>query len=161
MPVYVLTEKDRDLLRRVIDREQRRNSNPHARPRTNADTDFMAPEVYLAKAPTGGIPARLGNAPGSVECDIYKIVEGALVTTEFSKTVYNLGEEIEEETWVVVVRDKYGSWIVLSRTEILEGFTGVKEVVVMVACEDSTLTVTTEYWEFVNGKLVEIATGTS
>ncbi len=41
------------------------------------------------QAPSGGIPARSGTTPGSAECDIMELINGALTLTGESFTVYS------------------------------------------------------------------------
>lgn len=87
-----------------------RRGNPQLRPAENPSTG-PAPEVYVAKAPTGGIPPITGTTPGSAECDIYRLVDSGLeaVGAGVSRTVYNLST-FRFNSWVTLTRDKYGKW---------------------------------------------------
>lgn len=106
MPVIFLSEKDRDLLQELLDKERGDRVNTPSRPPMDRSweeaEDHQAPETYIALPPAGGIPAMSFNegattgtsddvyTPGSADCDIYKIVDGVLTDTGFTKTVYNL-----------------------------------------------------------------------
>ncbi|KKN23027.1 hypothetical protein LCGC14_0908980 [marine sediment metagenome] len=114
-----LTEKDRDLLQGLLDKERKGRVNTPSRPqqeRSYAEAqDYLAPETYIALPPGGGIPAfsvvdltgtgtivagEIGT-PGFAECDVYKIVGGELVAAGFTKDVYNLSpREIPREVTI-------------------------------------------------------------
>lgn len=94
---------------------------PENRITQSNDNLNQAPEVYIARVPDAGIPA-LGegntgtasdDAPGSADCDIYKINDDddleRVATLE--KTVYNLSTKKIMERWVPVFRDKFGKWL--------------------------------------------------
>lgn len=88
------------------------------------------PDVYIARTPSGGIPALtlapgtgstgadIEDEPGQAECDIYRVItSGAdeiLVPVEsLFKTVYNLSTTaVSGQTWVKVIKDKFGTWLV-------------------------------------------------
>lgn len=82
------------------------------------DNDHQAPETYIAKAPSDGIPAFSDNAPGFADCEIYKVIGASVanptiaLVTSAKKRVYNLTlGSIPAETLFSIVRDKFGHWI--------------------------------------------------
>lgn len=124
---YTLSEPDREkFLQMWRDFVSRRG------PQQRQDTTKppQAPEVYVARTPTAGIPA-LGvegtgtstdDVPGSADCPIYQLVDapGTAEDAFLSKvgqvehTVYNVGEEdVPGDRWVVIIRDKFGKWLVV------------------------------------------------
>ena len=94
------------------------------------DEGYLPPEVYVARTPTGGIPALSqgtdtgtdgtaldDDVPGSAECRIYRVLgtgsSARLVYAGLTKWVYNLnGADLAGDTWVKVSRDKFGTWLV-------------------------------------------------
>lgn len=126
---YVLSENDREALKRFMDRTKggRINSGRD----WEEENDHQAPEVYVARTPTGGIPqldegsgvgtgTSATDSPGRANCDIYRVKRYGDVpeledVPNFSKLVYNLaGDLIPGNQWVIVVRDKYGDWFVVN-----------------------------------------------
>lgn len=94
---------------------------------------YQAPEVYIAKTPPGGIPALsqatatgtgtgtdTTDTPGYANCDIYRIqLYGDVPELEpvggLFRRVYNVaGDLVPGNQWIVVVRDKFGSWLVVA-----------------------------------------------
>ena len=65
------------------------------------------PELYYARAPVGGIPARVGIVLGSALCDIYeRNNDDELVDTGRNETVYNVsGTAVEASAWLIVATD--------------------------------------------------------
>jgi hypothetical protein len=128
---FVLNEKGKKLLEVTILKLLKQYVSPPNRsagPHGIAEHEEMpAPEMYVALTPIGGIPALVqasstpgeGDEPGVADCQIYKIVKGADDFLEevanVTKPVYNLnGEEIAGETWVLVQRDKFGTWFAIT-----------------------------------------------
>lgn len=124
---YLLTEKDRELIRGLIAEERRRYGGTAQRPHNDGE-DWQTPEVYVANTPEGGIPALSdlgtgsgagpGDVPGYADCDIYKIKldgDGEPTTVKagsLSKRVYNFSASgITGDSWVLTIRDKFGKWI--------------------------------------------------
>lgn len=104
---------------RMLEAERKRLRNVPLRPgHVTTDADHFAPEVYIALAPTGGIPAMVGDVPGVAECDVYRIVQPDgddpyMIPTEGTRRVYNLSDSaVSSDTYVLAQRDKYGSWCV-------------------------------------------------
>lgn len=93
-------------------------------------------ETYVARTPDGGITALdpgiasvLGTGttpdaygpdiPGSADCTVYQLaVVGGdagpavlqVLADEYLVTVYNLGAAVPGDTWVLVTRDRFGTW---------------------------------------------------
>jgi hypothetical protein len=78
-----------------------------------ANEQGTAPEVYIARAPSGGIPASDGTTPGSAICDVRYIgPDGKLYLVGTSQTVYNVTDTaVDSSDDVSVHRDKFGKWI--------------------------------------------------
>lgn len=124
--VFAFSEDDARLLRQLIERERRQVQNTRNRPAPLADIP-QAPDVFVVKAPDGGIPALDAEAgtgtgtgtlgyPGSAICTIYTAREVGGYTklvrrTNFEKRVYNMSEAtIPEGSWCLITRDKSGTW---------------------------------------------------
>ena len=87
--------------------------------------DHQAPETYVAKTPSGGIPALTeaspDEQPGSATCSIYLIREDSITgvaelvrVTNLDKIVYNLTtDDIAGDTWITVTRTKFGKWMAM------------------------------------------------
>lgn len=122
----VLTEADGEILLNMIEREKK---TPRNKLIPEQERPSGSPEVYIAKL-TENIPALelsgevgtgTGTAtfdiPGSAACDIYRVVphpsgESYLeLVTGFNKTVYNVAPVAIHAGYVVIKREKYGSWI--------------------------------------------------
>lgn len=118
---YLLSESDRDAIQELL-RTWRKSPDPLTR---HIEHPLLyAPEVYIARVGDTGISglnddADIGTAPGagspgSAECNIYQLLEtGELEIIEgLTRTVYNLrATAISANTWILVVRDKFGRWI--------------------------------------------------
>jgi hypothetical protein len=65
------------------------------------------PEICYAKAPSGGIPARVGDVLGSAVCDLYeRNNDDELVDTGRNETVYNIsGTAVEGNAWIVITTE--------------------------------------------------------
>ena len=118
---YYLTNKDRYLLNKLhVIFSGHVTPNRHYSPE-----EFVpkGPDVYIALVPEEGIPAATDNAgtgvpsfiagdkPGSLDCDIYRIINGELKLAGPTQTVYNLTSSDIEEGWIAVQRDKFGNWL--------------------------------------------------
>lgn len=121
-----ITTDDIDVLNRIIKRERERVQNTPSRPmqdRPDEHEDYLAPEVYLAQAPSSGIAAMdltgANPVPGVATCDIWRIwldssnnptLQKVAHLTEY---VFNPHcERVPANWWVVIERTKYGHWIV-------------------------------------------------
>jgi hypothetical protein len=118
---YLLTAADRELLIQEITARihsrQNNGGSPEQPPYWN-----QSPEVYVAKIPTGGIPARTGTTPGQADCEIFKIdttgtptlTAVELPSTDpFERSVYNVydAEIPASQGYALINRDKYGKWV--------------------------------------------------
>lgn len=133
MPLHLLTTAEVNLLQRLLDLHHGELSvQPLRSPgesQFSEGEDHQAPETYIAFVPATGLPALTpdpdtGTAgfaiPGSVSCDIYKIIDSVVGTTDpvpelkpigISKTVYNLNTAEVPEGWISVHRTKFGRWV--------------------------------------------------
>lgn len=129
MAIPVLSQSDIALLREIV---------THYRQLVQAgvgnggsEQDLQASDVYIARAPTEGIPALtiegytgtsegLGGeipVPGYAECQIWRVSELVLDSSTLSqvgyltKLVFNVAQvAIEGDTFFPVVKDKHGIW---------------------------------------------------
>ena len=114
----------REIARRVLGG----SINAFGRGKTPADTweDHQAPEVYIAKAPNGiggfvvgdtGTGTGSYDEPESAMCDVHAISESDTIPDlrdiGLEQRVFNVGEEIDSDTWIVIVRDKFGHWLAI------------------------------------------------
>jgi hypothetical protein len=128
---FSLSENDKTLLQRMLDRERNRVLNTRQRP-DPWPQDWQATDVYVAIAPlspgsgtgTGslqeeGIPPIVGMSPGVAEgCTIYQLIKSSTVpygtlqplSSGLVQTVYNLGPKIDQGQPFLVARDKFGQW---------------------------------------------------
>lgn len=124
---FVLSAADRAALIAALRRSRAEPLNPRGRevpPRRLGTT----PEVYVARAPSGGIQSRIFNLPGHAECDIYRLVPStprpALRAAGFTRIVYNLTGVILQgpgglRPYFLTHRDKFGDWYVKCATCIV------------------------------------------
>jgi hypothetical protein len=135
-PIYGLSSEDRDKVQQVITLLRGLGLTHVGQLRAPSDKFWLenlavqAPEIYVAKTPTGGIPAMdqaedtgtgTGtvdlDSPGSADCDIYRI-EFATPTSSptlvaisgLTRTVYNLTNSAITDEWVLAHKDKWGFW---------------------------------------------------
>lgn len=127
--LYALNAKERLIfLELVKDYRERRVQGPGGgRPELE---DYPSTDCYIARTPTGGIPALDDHLPGTAvdtdptddepgyaACDIYRIVlvddVYALQSMETEKLVFNLSQTaVDGDAWVGIVKEKSGHWIV-------------------------------------------------
>lgn len=126
--VYVLSRELMEAVRRAEEAVRQARQNTENR-QVVEDPPIQTPEVYIALTPAGGIPALTVlpgtgtggyDQPGVAECNIYqaRFIGGSPLTPEIvpvpnvSRLVYNLSTTaIGGDVWILLVRDKYGSWI--------------------------------------------------
>lgn len=112
---FVLSESDRDTLKEIIAEFRGMPASTTGRAAISK-RHIQAPEVYVALSPEGGIPGAefgIGDIPGSADCDVYKLVDGELEYAGFDRHVFNLSaDEIAEQQWILINRDKWGQWYV-------------------------------------------------
>lgn len=151
---YVLSQSDVERLREVVRQVLgERMSNPVVSRRQDRSA---APEVYVARTPTGGIAALQSDVgtgtgdpsldqPGSAECEIYQIVPAEasgdspsmMPVDGLTQTVYNLsGSDVAGNAWVLVFREKFGSWVA---APVSTGGGGIDRVVDVVHVVDGAL----------------------
>lgn len=128
-PLFGLTAQDHEILRHLIQwyRTQSPILNTRNRPQIERERNSEAPQLYIARTPTDGIPSNSSNdvgspsddEPGSAECEIYQVLRynnpvTVSPTAANDKTVYNIGNDsIPGDTWIIVARDAFGSWIAI------------------------------------------------
>lgn len=125
---YILSEDDVRILREflyVYNRQQRYVNAFGRGPDNKIDHEEMhTSELYIARSSSGGIPALqsfgstgIGDIPGSALCTVFKTSQSADLTedvTGYQHTVYNISTSaIPGDTWLIIVRDKYGKWYAL------------------------------------------------
>ncbi len=143
-PGYYLTPEDRQVLDRFLSSESRRHRGRQAHGEAAGDVDdqeFLAPEVYVARTPAGGIPAMDAGAatasswtgtgtgtnvpaddvPGRADCYVWFVVRAddgtptLLPVAADALEVLNLSAAaVAGDQWVLVVRDKFGEWWVVT-----------------------------------------------
>lgn len=134
MAPILLTDSDKKQLKEIIHQVRSLPQNPRNRPAV-VEPDHNAPDVYVARTPSGGIPAMTrgpfptgtgsGTAdyddPGQAECEIHQLVnftdpvtglqDGDLIDVQFTRTVWNISDSpIPGNSWILAVRDKFGVW---------------------------------------------------
>lgn len=118
--ITALDDRDRRLIQELI------RTSKSARPPVGRELEDLqddAPEVYVARTPVGGIDGLqeetgtgINDRPGYATCNIYRILSINSIPTLFpipslTKRVYNLSHDrIGGNRWVMVTRDKLGSW---------------------------------------------------
>lgn len=119
---FFLTSDDREILKQLIHEHRLRPRNV----REYGEQITVAgnfPDVYVAKLPNSGIPARSGNVPGVATCDIYKIdittpsTPTMTAATSVTRDVYNVYPvttyctTASSSQYVRIQRDKFGRWL--------------------------------------------------
>lgn len=104
------SDADLELLKKFIQqlKDQSVNQGSREGPAPLRNT----PDVYVIYTPAGGIPSRDRFRPGSVDCQIYRVINGLLEVTGLPlRTVYNVGyQKVEGHQFVRITRDKFGTW---------------------------------------------------
>jgi hypothetical protein len=114
--VRLVSEPDHELLRKVIQKEIRRELAGESE---KLDDPDKTQDIYIAKVPDDQdfIPARSGTTCGSLDCDIYKIdvADGSLdIITDVERKIYNIylcKLYRLAQPYFNVVRTKHGLWI--------------------------------------------------
>lgn len=146
MSLRDFSDSEMAILQKIVEDYKRRENR-------STETDRLefspqASDVYAAKTPVTGIPAREGLVPGYAECDIYKMVEDTpqlppvtleAVTypdsTPYTKYVYNLSTSPVTDDYIPIEKSKFGFWMPVAggggvacdfiRFRILEAFVDV------------------------------------
>lgn len=130
---YILSQKDLDILKDVVQSVRNRRVNMTNRYGPYSDNG-PSTDIYVALTPDEGI-SRLetvfngpgenhgdGDKPGYADCTIVQLVE---TSGEFSletiegktERIYNLSDaKIPGNIWILVAKDKYGRWYVTENT---------------------------------------------
>lgn len=126
---YFLDDNDIALLRGLVERERSRSPNAVPRSRQDQPEEWLAPELYAALTPSGGVPALtegpdpgslpgVDDTPGTASVPLYRRTPTAtgfrMDNTGRSITVNNLSTSaVAGDQWVLVARDKYGQWYII------------------------------------------------
>ncbi len=124
MSLRDFTADDMALLKSIIrDVTNQRANTPSRLPGESAwdkDEDHQAPETYIAKTPTGGIPGLSDTTPGRATCTLYKVQLNQSTGPELvqvsnaQKEIYNTSEtDIDGDIFIPVTRSKVGKWLAL------------------------------------------------
>src|SRR5262245_6155016 len=99
------SDADIEVLKGMVEAERNRRRNTTGRSTRDRieDEEMLAPEVYIARVPAGGIPALveesgagIEDTPGQADCDVYQVVRDNSTTSHLEKiameklTVLNL-----------------------------------------------------------------------
>lgn len=129
--MYWLTEEEIRTIQSVLDlvRNQLKNTQ---RGDKFLENDHQAPEFYVARAPSDGIPSMVeasGTGTGTgvgvypsmvaADCQIYQVLEReaeglaeVIPVGGLTKRVFNISTSaIAGDTWFQVTRDKFGTWV--------------------------------------------------
>lgn len=146
---YLLSENDRRVLKEVVRDYETRRGNVSSR--SEQGTPSAAPEVYVARVPSDGIPAldegftgtgtgtgTADDSPGYAVCAVYRVVlDGTGTPTlirvgDLNKVIYNLSTRtVSGGGWILTTRDKFGYWFAGGAVDLEDdgaGATGTKIV---------------------------------
>jgi hypothetical protein len=119
---FTLSQADVDFLKKLRDEHERRNINTPNRFEP-PEQEVYVPDIYIAHAITG-VPALTGTAgtgtgtgygdiPGAATLGLFKLGgDGQLHPLHYTRKVYNLSTTAIPAGWVVIERDKWGTWLV-------------------------------------------------
>ncbi len=130
--LHGLTDADLALVKELVQAHRDRSDTPRRGDHYSVDhEETFAPETYLARTPTGGIPAlgenttgtgttdELDDSIGYADCEIYKVVKTGNTSYRLEKLrgrthkVFNPAPvPIPERQLVLITRDKFGTWFV-------------------------------------------------
>lgn len=122
-------ESDQRILRELVRQVRTGRLNPQIQNVPPTD-DPQAPETYIALPPDDGIPALIrigtaaipqeGDSPGTANCDIYNISSAGGLTKvgTVSEKVYNLTTTLVQQDWIIVIRTKFGLWVIPESTAV-------------------------------------------
>lgn len=119
--VFLPSESTKQEIMEALDKGKhtRQNTSQRGNDGRIDHEEHQAPETYIAKTPSEGISALVGDVPGYADCDIWRIIgeSGTPVLRKLGALfhrVYNIEEvHIEGGIWVPITRDKAGSWLIL------------------------------------------------
>jgi hypothetical protein len=115
--MYFLSQEDGRILQELLSAYRAGRLNPGAgRVDDSSAEDYLTPETYIAKVPSGGISGVSGGSPGKADADIYRVsTAGALEKISVkAKTLHNVfGAALAENTYTAAFRDKFGKWITI------------------------------------------------
>lgn len=112
---YVLSQEAFDVVMEAVRLLRTTVRNTRNRPEVPREP-ITAPDVYIAKTPPNTpIPAKSGTTVSSVECNIWRIINGQLLQLSgLTRAIYNLNPvAIPADTEFPVMRDKPGQWLAM------------------------------------------------
>jgi len=130
---YVLTEKDRDLLKRKL-------GSLHPWPNIHGEQEpgpDRASDVFVARVQSslGGISALADDSdngfyePGCSMCDLFQIVPGdsthlynLIQISGLAVPVFNVSSSIINGEWIVVAMDRHGHWVAITIPHSVDQF---------------------------------------
>lgn len=119
--VRTFTEEEVRLLQQGIDDTRSYKTTRPMQSESNVERDeILAPEVYVCRTPSGGIPPATSAGeglltPGYADCRVYQVVDVSgipdLREIGTSQRVYTFSlSGIEGNVWQLIKRDKFGRW---------------------------------------------------
>lgn len=117
--IVTLSPDDVRILQQFLDAQRRQVVNPRNRP--HFENESQSPETYIALTPETDIPGINGTVISYGRCNVYRILfgttEDTLVQVDPAVDVYNLDSQaLQSSTWVIVTRDKFGTWVAVGGT---------------------------------------------
>ncbi len=137
---YYLSENDLKILKEVVSKVGHLTTRPQAG--DVADQIPKAPDVYVVRTPSGGIPALTEEAgtgsgfnndePGSADCRVYQLVPDGATYRLFKAGAGDLNVEVHNlsatavagDSWVLAAKDKFGKWWAIPTAVTEEAGTG-------------------------------------
>ena len=121
---YGFTEREAVVLRDLVARVHMDSANLRQRSHTPEHVSG-APDVYVVYTPSEGVPGLSGSGnPGVAACEVYQIVYigtstlPELIDTGNQVDVFNIDcVATPGDSWAVVTRDKFGSWLIVDVAE--------------------------------------------
>lgn len=120
MKVVTLNEASARELKDLAAEVRRLLRSASGRAAVDIEDGGQAPELFVARAPSpGGIPPMVDTTPGHTNCKVYQAVYPAPDSDDIelveigddTRPVYSLlQDEVPADTWVLVQRDKTGTW---------------------------------------------------
>lgn len=133
MELFGLTAADVATIKEMVAAFRSTPRNPSRAPEHTVEREeTFAPEVYAALTPFAGLPGRTGGVfPGSAVCQIYRTIPteadepGRRELVEvpgLTRRVFNIhADGIPGTTFVIIERDKFGTWWVKGQASEEEG----------------------------------------
>lgn len=125
---YYVSKEDREIILELLRRERQRLRNPELRGLATPEPDDLAPEVYVALIPSGGIAGLSAgdDSPASADCEVYRLAQSGAVKVlrpvGFTRLVYNISaNRLPGGEYRTIERDKFGDgWFVSCQGCVLD-----------------------------------------